>query len=142
MRIDNEPLLRELRASPRCLWCRKTVRRIEVDHVFPRGRGSAFRLDIRVNLAPLCGAFSGGEDCHQRKSDGHIAVFDLLAMIAQRERCLQDEIEAVIYLLRRLPKDARPWQVAREIADWSTGSRALLARTLAECNKGFLLEVA
>lgn len=100
MRIVNERLLDEFRSARCCEWCRQPAR-CEAHHVFCRGMGSATRLDVRVNLLSLCRL------CHQKFHDGNILRCDLLAIVAQREGRLQDEIEREIYALRRAPKARR-----------------------------------
>jgi hypothetical protein len=61
-----------------------------------------------------------------------ITKSDLLAVIAAREECLQDEIEVVVWLLLRLPKDATDERVKRELSGWNDGERRLWARVWSE----------
>ena len=65
-------------------------------------------MDISINLAALC------DYCHADYHNGKIARFDLLAIVAVREKVNQHDIEAVVHFLRRLPK--RPTVVEIEAA--------------------------
>lgn len=94
MRVIDEKLLKEFRTVGRCDWCGKHAGR-DPHHLFTRGMGSGGRLDVRINLATLCRA------CHNRVHAGQIMRADLLAIVAQREGWLQDEITEAIHLLRR-----------------------------------------
>lgn len=93
--IINKALLEEFRCKTVCEWCKKTTRSgLDPHHLWCRGRGDAFRLDVRINLAALCRA------CHNAVHAGNILRCDLLAVVAAREGRLQDEMEAEIRRLR------------------------------------------
>ena len=95
MKILDPDLLMEFRCKTRCEWCRVSTRTgLDAHHLFARGRGEAFRLDVRINLAALCRA------CHNAVHAGNILRCDLLAVVAAREGRLQDEMEAEIRRLR------------------------------------------
>ncbi len=101
MRIVNKALLREFAMAPRCQWCGRSVPTgLHPHHVFSRGAG---RLDIRINLIPLCPPFVGN-NCHGLVHAGEIMRCDLLAVVAAREDVAQDKIEEYVHLLRRTPK--------------------------------------
>ena len=103
MRIIDEPLLQLFRDKQQCEYCGRKLRyRPEVHHVFARGMGSGTRLDIAINLIAL-GSWMDCS-CHQRFHAGHIARHDLLAVVAAREKMLQDDIEREICRLRQARK--------------------------------------
>lgn len=99
MRIVDETLLDVFRQSPRCEWCRLlTPTGCDPHHIHAKGFGGGGRLDVAINLIALC------RECHTLVHGGFILRRCLLAIVAQREGRLQDDIEAEIMLLRRLPK--------------------------------------
>ena len=58
--------------------------------------GGGGRLDIAINIAPLC------RSCHDEVHRGHRPLkCDLLAVVSAREKTTQDEIRAEIARLRR-----------------------------------------
>lgn len=103
MRILNESLLRRFRGPGVCEWCKKCVRNREAHHVFTRGSG---RLDVRINIASLCAAFSGGDCCHARTHNGGTPTFDdLIGIVAAREGVKLHEIVSEVWRLRRIERD-------------------------------------
>lgn len=107
MRIVSEKTLAKYRGPGRCEWCCRPVSRREAAHVFARGMGSGGRLDIDINLVALCGAFSGGLNCHHESHQGREPTTDdLLAVVAAREGTTQDAIRVAVRDLRRLDKDS------------------------------------
>jgi hypothetical protein len=124
MRIEDESCLDLFRKAGRCGWCRKS-RPTDPHHLWGRGHGGGFRLDVPINLIALCRA------CHDEFHDGKIARFDLLAMVAQRENVLQGEIESVYWFIQRIPKHFRPEKVHETAKDeLSTSEQALLWKSL------------
>jgi hypothetical protein len=100
MKIIDEDLLNDFRTAPCCEWCKKKNRGgLQPHHIFSRGMGGSSRLDVAINLTALCAI------CHRMVHDGHIARFDLLAIVAVREGMMQDKIEEEIYRLQRLKKE-------------------------------------
>jgi hypothetical protein len=97
MIILDPQLLFEFRLKGRCEWCSK-ARPVNAHHIFCRGLGGGSRLDVAINLIALC------PFCHSDFHNGHIARYDLLAIVAKREGKLQDEIVTEIYRLLRTPK--------------------------------------
>jgi hypothetical protein len=95
-RTDNR-LLSDFRDRRPCEWCRQRVSD-SVHHLWCRGMGGGSRLDVRINLISLCCW------CHHDAQHGIIQRFDLLAIVAKRERTTQDRIERTIYALLRAPK--------------------------------------
>ena len=144
MTYKSEATLDQFRGSGICEWCRQPVSRREAAHVFSRGTG---QLDIRIALAGLCGAFSGGQNCHAKShGEGYPGQDDLLLMVAKRECVRQDDIRAVVYLLRRLNQDGRRTRqnrpLAEELAELCGPARELFAVVFREMGKGHLLEAA
>ncbi len=102
MKIIDKPLLRRFAGPGVCEHCKRKVSSRDPHHLFGRGMGGGRRFDIPLNLISLCSAFSGGENCHARYHAGQILREMLLAIVAKREGCLQSDIEAEIWRLRRL----------------------------------------
>lgn len=79
MRIVDNDLLAEFRAAWRCEHCgRATPSGCDPAHIFARGRGNAFRMDVRENLVSLC------RECHIRNHAGKSPTKDELLAIAGR----------------------------------------------------------
>lgn len=97
MILIDDNLLDEFRSRLCCEWCRRPGL-VQPHHIFCRGMGGGSRLDIRRNLIGLC------PHCHHEVHAGHIARFDLLAIVAQREKCQQADIEEEVYKLLREKK--------------------------------------
>ena len=94
MIVIDKPLLAEFRAKRVCEHCgRAIIGPAEPHHWKPKGMGGGSRIDARVNLASLC------RRCHQMAEDGNIPRETILAIIAQREGMLQDEVQAEIWRL-------------------------------------------
>src|SRR2546427_680078 len=106
MRIVNEDLLKEIRESGPCCWCGHRDVLIDAGHIFPRGSG---RVDVRINLVPICRLDHTAHHAGQPPEQA-----DLLALVAAREKCFQDEIRDVIWMLRRLPKNPSSETMDRE----------------------------
>lgn len=108
MIIRSPQALMQARLRFRCEWC-KAAGPVCPHHLKHRGMGGGSRLDVRINLIALC------QTDHDAYHAGHILRADLLAVVAQREDCLQDEIETVIGILVRLPKEPRPERILEEL---------------------------
>ena len=94
MIVINKPLLAEFRAKLVCEHCgRAIIGPAEPHHWKPKGMGGGSRLDIRCNLIAL------DSRCHRMAEDGNIPRETILAIIAQREGMLQDEVQAEIWRL-------------------------------------------
>lgn len=133
MIVKNPALLKEFSGPGVCSWCGKSVSSRDPHHVVARGAGGGHRLDISINIVSLCTTFAGGGNCHHMAHNGReITKSDLLAVIAAREGCLQDEIQVCVWLLLRLPKDATAERVKRELVGFSDGERRLWARVWEE----------
>lgn len=95
MIIECEDTLDEFRRAAVCSWCgRKTPQGCDPDHVFTRGTG---RLDVRINLASLCRWCHTRRHCQNRDPSRD----DLLSLVAEREGTTSDEIQEMIWALRR-----------------------------------------
>lgn len=100
MQVIDELLLEEFRQAMVCERCRKAGP-VEAHHLWSRGIGGGGRLDVRLNIAALC------RECHQGHHNGQRPLkCDLLALVAAREGCLQGDIEAEIWRLRRANQGA------------------------------------
>lgn len=136
MRIVNEPLLASLRTPGRCEWCKRPCRAREVAHIRAKGLGSGGRYDVRINLVSLgIGLWSGEAacHCHSEHHAGHEPTrIDLLAVVAAREDVMQDEIEAVMDLLARLPKRPRQAQIDAGLEELTGSAQRLWHRTWRE----------
>lgn len=141
MRIHNEELLDCFRTPGKCEYCGKRCSRREPHHLFCKGIGGGSTLDISINLIalgasvpfPLC-------LCHHDYHAGHISRFDMLAVVAAREKALQDDIESVVWMLKRLPKKPRQWQLESEMEGLNLATRALAWRML--CEAGYVRDAA
>lgn len=100
VKIVNDKALKFARGPGFCDWCRKPVGNRNPHHVFSKGAG---QVDIRCNIAAICETFSGGLHCHHLVHTGEIADGGILAMVAEREKCLQDDIRSLVMLIRRMP---------------------------------------
>ena len=99
MRIVNKALVREFVAqATHCEWCHKKGP-VEAHHLWAKGHGGGHRLDVLINLIALC------RQDHQAHHDGNEPTrSDLVAVVAAREKMLQDDLVAEITRLRNLPK--------------------------------------
>jgi len=110
MIVIDDGLLWEFRLARKCEWCgRAAPQGCDPHHLWCRGFGGGGRLDVRVNLISVC------RDCHRLIGDGKIARHDLLAVVAARERCLQDDIESAIHELRRAPRGSDHRKILEKI---------------------------
>lgn len=100
MIVINEKLLDEFRRKARCEFCgRKARGGLDAHHIYAKGMGGGSRLDIRRNLVGLC------RECHTSHHAGNEPLrCDLMALVATRENCLQDDIKEEVWRLRRTPK--------------------------------------
>lgn len=98
MVIIDEKLLEEFRQPGACEWCGYWYEARQPHHLLARGMGAGRRIDHKFNLISLCYL------CHNDVHNGKILKCDLLAVVSRREGKLQDEIEAEVNRIRRLPK--------------------------------------
>jgi len=106
--VKDDAAMDVARRRPCCEWCgHRCPNGTHPHHLFTRGAG---RIDAPWNLVSLC-AFH-----HRSHHDGNEPLkADLLAIVAQREKMLQEDVELAVWCVRRLPRDARPEQVEREL---------------------------
>lgn len=99
MRIKDEKLLAEMRASPECQFChRPTPTGCDPAHILSRGAGGS---DIRSNVIALCWW------CHRiLNHNGRINAGQLWQAVAVRDGRASDEVEAEVFFVRRLSKDS------------------------------------
>lgn len=109
MRIIHEPTLDRFRQPRTCEYCFKACSSPDPHHLSAKGMGGGGRIDLACNLISLC------RECHTSLHDGNIDRAELLNVVARREKTTIDAIRTVIYLVRRLPKDAGPATIWQEI---------------------------
>ena len=85
MTIIDNALILAFRLTSRCAWC-KRIRPVHVHHLFSKGMGGGSRVDIAINLCPLCAY------CHSSHHNGREPTrSQLLALVAARENRLQED---------------------------------------------------
>lgn len=131
MRIENEEARRLHRGPGKCEWCLKQCQTRECAHVYAKGLGGGHTLDIPINLVALgIGGWVGIAaecNCHSDHHAGREPTRrQLLEIAAKREGVDPDDAEYVILMLKRLPKDPAPWDIAKEL-DQISGERLSLA---------------
>jgi hypothetical protein len=134
VKIVDEDMLDNFRVSGLCEICYKPQARREAFHILARGFGGGSRLDVRINLLGSC------HWCNQFYSDDtlefqgrKLRLPDMLEIVSHRERIPLDvDLLDVLYLLQRLPKDCRPWQLKAQMVDLTSAQRVLVERTLRE----------
>ena len=130
MKIERPDLLREFRGPGRCELCDAMCSIREAAHIFSKGAG---QLDVRINLLALGSTTNFKCDCHSRSHYGDGATRQqMLQIVARREMCDPDDIQAVIYLLRRLPKEWSDATVLYEARDQRKSMQELVRKTLRE----------
>ncbi len=109
MLILNPAAMSRARQRPRCEWTGEPLPHgADPAHVFSRGSGGP---EADWNLVSLSRA------AHSSHHDGNEPLHcNLLAIVAQRHQCLQGDIEAAVWALRRLPNDPSPERLKRELA--------------------------
>ncbi len=94
MQILNAALLREIREM-KCAWCGRWPPN-DANHIVRKGTGGGRQIDHRMNLVPLC------RICHDDFHAGRQPIEDdLVALIAAREKCSQDDVRDAHRLFRR-----------------------------------------
>lgn len=134
MKIESPLTLARFRSPGRCEYCSAPGQR-EAAHVFSAGAG---RMDIDINLVslglgPWAWAYGGLSSCQchvQNHNNKPPTRDDLLEIVARRESVAVVDLEAALYLIRRLPNGARRDQVIRELSEVSEECRRLVVREL------------
>ncbi len=99
MKIVDEDCLNEFRGIA-CCWCSK--RPSEAAHIMARGHGGGLRLDVRINIVPLC------RSCHAKHHGGGTpSKPDLIDIVAAREKMQAWEVLAELHRLQRLDKNGK-----------------------------------
>ncbi len=93
-----DPKVLERFRIPRCRHCAMFVGRTEPHHVWPSGRDNAFKLDIPMNLVPLCRPCH--RICHMSPAGTHTT---LVGYVAEREGLTVRHVERQMKRLRRAP---------------------------------------
>lgn len=131
MRIIDDALLDEFRTRGRCEMCGKMCRVREPDHYMAEGHGGGNKMDVRCNVVGV-GAMRTFEClCHRKRHDGNLPRAEILAVIAKREGVAEESVLDVLWLIKRLPKEAPPWRIELDVeAIASDESKALARREL------------
>lgn len=96
MRREDETLLDQFRGAGPCGFCCRWCEARHAAHVFARGMGSGGRLDIRLNVVPLCW------QCHMENHAGRQPTQKhLLGIVAGRHGLTAEEVEDIIHVYRR-----------------------------------------
>lgn len=126
MIFKDDNVLDRFRKAGTCAWCKKRGP-TDAAHYRRRGMGSGGRLDVPCNLVSLC------RTCHDNQHNGKRPMeCDLLLLIAHREKCLQDDVLAVLNMLGRLDKRPSSFAVNLALSNLNESARKLACRTLAE----------
>lgn len=126
MIIVNEATLQLFREAKCCELCGKpTPGGADVHHLIAKGSGGGRRMDVAINLIAL------DRSCHQNLHAGAVAA-DLRRIVAKREGVKRDDIQTVLWLLQRLPKDATTTTIEKEMKNFNETERALAIKTLKE----------
>lgn len=95
MKLENNAALDFARGPGVCEWCKRHRADRDPHHIFSKGAG---QVDIQSNIASLC------RGCHGLVHTGELDDDSILAVVAMREDCLQGDIEALVWLIRRMPR--------------------------------------
>ena len=131
MTIVDDRLLDTLRGPGLCELCGKRCRSREAVHLHAKGMGGGRRVDVPINLLSAGRGEAFQCQCHRESHDGNMDRQRLLDAIAKREKCRAEDIDAVLYLIIRLPKNPTRTQLfaaLEELTDPIT--RALAFKTL------------
>lgn len=110
---------------------------VECFHVIHAGMGGGRRLDVRLNLLSCC-AFQ-----HRRHHDGNLEFNgqrlreeEFFELVALREHLPNEvDVQQVLRLILRLPKDASAAQISRSVALLPLADRRVAWETLREMGK-------
>ena len=108
MKIVNPAAVARFHGLPACELCGQPAGAggTEAAHVFARAMGGSGQLDHPINLIGLGGGFSFC-NCHGKHHNSGVTTEQLLAVVGKREGWEPAEIEEIVYLLRRTPKEFR-----------------------------------
>lgn len=133
MQIKSEATLDEFRGPGVCAWCQKKVRGRQAHHLRCKGRG--FRMDVRWNLAPLCFAFSGGCNCHDKIQGNKELNDQLWERVAIREGTSLDCAMRTLWWFDRLSKNSTHDQIERALTSADPDVAILARLTLIRAGK-------
>lgn len=142
MRIEDEAVLREMRGPGRCEWCGAYGPHREAAHILARGLGSGSRLDIPLNLVSLgIGGWVGYAAvcvCHNDSHNGkRPTTEDLLTISGKKVGATWQEVRAVLWMLKRIPKSPTAAEILREMEVLSEPEKVLAMRTIDRAQKHF-----
>lgn len=125
MKWPDHDLIASYRTIGPCSWCGRRVM-LCAAHVFSKGAGGP---DIPCNLVALGADAVLGCTCHHDSHLGQRPIHaDLLAIAASQNDCSQDDIESVVWFVRRLPKGTTLERIAERIEAELTPTARTLAR--------------
>ncbi len=126
MRIKSPRTIKLIGAAPRCeLFCGRLAQHV---HHEPTEGSTGGGIETRLTLIRLCAL------CHTQRHAGaaYRTEQEIIAAICRREKCDEGDREAVVFLLKRAPKDSgREWFVVAA-SEWDDRRFALLEKTLQE----------
>lgn len=142
MRIEDEAVLREMRGPGCCEWCGAYGPHREAAHILASGLGGGHRLDIPLNLVSLgIGGWVGYAAvcvCHNDSHNGkRPTTEDLLTISGKKVGATGEEVKAVLWMLKRLPKSPTAADILREMEVLSEREKALALRTIDAALKHF-----
>lgn len=95
MRIESEKVLARYRGPGCCENCGEWSAARHAAHLYGRGMGSGFRLDIPLNVTSLCWK------CHRRQHDGGEPTKEaLVKVVAKREGLDPEDLDALLTVLK------------------------------------------
>lgn len=101
MRVPCKKVLKRFRGPGPCEWCHRWVQVRHAAHVFGKGQGGGFLMNVPINLASLCfGCHIEGHHAGKRPTRD-----DLIALVARREQLSVAELTRELHRLRRLDKE-------------------------------------
>lgn len=132
--IRNQSLLRSCRTAGPCALCGKQCKKRESHHIFARGLGGGNTLDIKINL--LAVGSTRHRECHCHSlvdtKEGRIRC---IRIVAEREKCLPQQIEEAINFIRYLDKSASRYAIQEGLIGLSEAAKRIAARELDEAGK-------
>lgn len=129
MKIINKPLLRSYHSKGTCELCGKVCQKCEPHHIVARGMGGGRRLDVRCNLIRVGSSRHFQCQCHSL-IDTKEGYRRCLEVSAKREGCKPEEIEAVLYFILNLDKQASKVRIVEQLVKLPEAVRRIVEREL------------
>ena len=134
MKIPDTDILALFRGSGKCEMCGKQCRQREPSHLWGKGHGGGFTLNIRINLMAMGSTPNFCCQCHNEHHQGKIGVAEMVEKVAKREKETEDDITDVIFALHAVPPRLSESRIERFLLDWPLGETAIILakKTLVE----------